>query len=60
MKVKFYKSINAFACNLNCRNGYKEDRKAGAMYGAFKHDGKLMGAGEFSRLTKTCIYCGDN
>jgi len=60
--MKLYKSINAYACNINCRDGFRCDRKNGLIYGPFKYtDGSFaMNAEEFSRETESCVYCGED
>lgn len=44
-----------------CREGFREDRRAGLIYGPYwlaEHNRFAMSAEEMSALTKTCPYCG--
>lgn len=60
MKLKYYKRINALACNLQCAEGFRSDRRAGLNYGLFKlSNGSLaMDREQASREEKFCVYCG--
>lgn len=53
-----FRGIQYRACNVNCMNGFKEDRRHGVMYGPYKLDGNFVNGNEFSVKTNTCIYCG--
>ena len=60
--MKLYSSINSFACNLACCNGFRSDRAAGLNYGLFKYsNGKFAKSREeASRNCFFCVYCGQN
>ena len=47
------------ACCKACADGFREDRRAGLIYGPFRYtDGSFaMNAEEFSRETDSCVYC---
>ncbi len=50
----------AYFCNESCRDAFKEDRRAGVVYGtAKKADGSLYRNWEEASLkNKFCAYCG--
>lgn len=58
--MQFFKSINAFACDANCRDNFKGDRKAGLNYGLFRYStGEFaLNREEASRNCFFCVYCG--
>ena len=60
--LKFYKRIKALACNFNCANAFREDRRAGLNYGLFRYaDGTFAkDREEVSCKLKICAYCGAN
>lgn len=45
-------------CNAGCRESYREDRKAGLIYGAMMVMDKLFGWDKGSFLAGVCAYCG--
>jgi len=60
VKLFHYGHPSAFFCSRACREGFKEDRKQGLIYGPFYLEELkryALSAEEFSRLTKTCPYC---
>jgi len=60
MSLRYYKRINALACNLHCADAFKSDRQHGLNYGAFRFaDGRFaLNWEQASREAKFCAYCG--
>lgn len=58
-KLRFYKRINAFACDHICATGFREDRRCGLIYGPYRfNDGTWAKSWEeASRKDKFCAYC---
>lgn len=61
IKLFHYGHSRAVFCCRACREGFKEDRKHGLIYGPYwlKDLGRYAkSAEEMSALTRTCPYCG--
>ncbi len=59
-KLYHYGHPRALFCSRTCREGFKEDRKNGLIYGPYFLNtlGRFANsAEEFSAITKTCPYC---
>lgn len=60
--VRLYGARHRF-CGASCRDGFRQDRAMGLIYGPYIHinpDGsknRLSGPGEASMLWKCCAYC---
>ncbi len=60
VKLFHYGHSRALFCSRACREGFKEDRKSGLIYGPYfltELNRFAQNAEEFSQITKTCPYC---
>ena len=61
VRLFHYGNPRALFCSRACREAFKEDRKAGLIYGPYyltDFQRPARDAEEMSMLTKTCPYCG--